>query len=336
MNVLPEHREILAKLKPHLGRHILTGPVHVEGAERGDVLAVEVLDIKFRTNWGWNVQRPLMGTLPEDFPFYQPDAHPDRFEPRRLHHAVGPRDPAQAVLRHHGRGAAAEWGQCSSVEPRAFGGNIDNKHFQVGTTVYFPVFADGGLFSTGDGHGVQGDGEVNLTALETSLSGTFNFTVRKDMKLNNPRAETATHWITHGFDPDLDDAAKEALRDMIRLITAKTGLKPAGRLHAVQPAGRPARHPDGGRQQGHPLHDREEADRRLSRSGRLRRRSAAAAGSRREGERDRRRRRGPCRSEPMIEPAVACRSVEDPAADRRAQRHAEARDHASWRRSPCP
>ncbi|OYW98798.1 MAG: hypothetical protein B7Z15_21740 [Rhizobiales bacterium 32-66-8] len=189
-NVLPEHREIIAKLKPHIGRHILTGPVHVEGAERGDVLAVEVLDIKFRTNWGWNVQRPLMGTLPED---------------------VAP---------------PPEWGQCSSVEPRAFGGNIDNKHFRVGTTVYFPVFADGGLFSTGDGHGVQGDGEVNLTALETSLSGTFKFTLHKNMKLNNPRAETATHWITHGFDQDLDDAAKEALRDMIRLITAKTGLKP--------------------------------------------------------------------------------------------------------------
>jgi acetamidase/formamidase len=74
---------------------------------------------------------------------------------------------------------------------------------------------------------VQGDGEVNLTALETNLSGTFRFTVRKDMKLTNPRAETATHWITHGFDPDLDDAAKEALRDMIRLISAKTGLSAA-------------------------------------------------------------------------------------------------------------
>ena len=106
-----------------------------------------------------------------------------------------------------------------------------------------PVFAEGGLFSTGDGHGVQGDGEVNLTALETSLSGTFRFTVRKDMKLNNPRAETATHWITHGFDQDLDDAAKEALRDMIRLISAKTGLSAAdaymlcslkGDLHVTQ------------------------------------------------------------------------------------------------------
>jgi acetamidase/formamidase len=90
---------------------------------------------------------------------------------------------------------------------------------------------------------VQGDGEVNLTALETSLSGTFRFTVRKDMKIAMPRAETETHWITHGFDSDLDDAAKEALRDMIRLITAKTGIKPedaymlcslAGDLHVTQ------------------------------------------------------------------------------------------------------
>ncbi len=162
-----------------------------------------------------------------------------------------------------GNAPPPEWGQCSSIEPRAFGGNIGNKHFQVGSTVYLPVFAEGGLFSTGDGHGVQGDGEVNLTALETSLSGTFRFTVRKDMKLNNPRCETATHWITHGFDHDLDDAAKEALRDMIRLISAKTGLSAADAymlcslqadLHVTRSRRRP---------QGHPLHDRAEGDRRV-------------------------------------------------------------------------
>ena len=226
-NVLPEHREILAKLKPHLGRHILTGPVHVEGAERGDALAVEVLDIKFRTNWGWNVQRPLMGTLPEDFPFYRLTHIPIDSNRGVCTLPWGAEITLKPFFGIMGVAPPPEWGQCSSIEPRAFGGNIDNKHFNVGTTVYLPVFAEGGLFSTGDGHGVQGDGEVNLTALETSLSGTFRFTVRKDMKLNNPRAETATHWITHGFDPDLDDAAKEALRDMIRLISAKTGLAAA-------------------------------------------------------------------------------------------------------------
>ena len=202
--------------KPHLGRHILTGPVHVEGAERGDVLAVEVLDIKFRTNWGWNVQRPLSGTLPEDFPFYRLTHIPIDSNRGVCTMPWGLEIELKPFFGIMGVAPPPEWGQCSSVEPRAFGGNIDNKHFQVGTTVYLPVFAEGGLFSTGDGHGVQGDGEVNLTALETSLSGTFRFTVRKDMKLNNPRAETATHWITHGFDQDLDDAAKEALRDMIR------------------------------------------------------------------------------------------------------------------------
>ena len=103
------------------------------------------------------------------------------------------------------------------------GGNMDNKELTAGSTLFLPVWVPGANFSVGDGHGVQGDGEVNLTALETCLTGTFRFTVRKDMKLNNPRGETPTHWITHGFDPDLDDAAKEALRDMIRLIRGKTG-----------------------------------------------------------------------------------------------------------------
>src|SRR4029450_6342046 len=259
-NVLPEHREILGTLKPHLGRHILTGPVYVEGAERGDALAVEgldikfrtnwgwnaqrplagtrrvalaargdalaveVLDIKFRTNWGWNAQRPLAGTLPEDFPFYRLTHIPIDSNRGVCTMPWGLEIELKPFFGIMGVAPPPEWGQRSPIEPRAFGGNIDNKHFQVGTTVYLPVFAEGGLFSTGDGHGVQGDGEVHLTALETSLSGTFRFTVRKDMKLTNPRAETETHWITHGFDPDLDDAAKEALRDMIRLISAKTGL----------------------------------------------------------------------------------------------------------------
>lgn len=161
-NVLPEHREILAKLKPHIGRHILTGPVHVEGAERGDVLAVEVLDIKFRTNWGWNVQRPLMGTLPEDFPFYRLTHIPIDSNRGVCTMPWGTEIELKPFFGIMGVAPPAEWGQCSSVEPRAFGGNIDNKHFRVGTTVYFPVFAEGGLFSTGDGHGVQGDGNKGI------------------------------------------------------------------------------------------------------------------------------------------------------------------------------
>src|SRR6185437_9055033 len=105
-----------------------------------------------------------------------------------------------------------------------FGGNIDLKELTVGSTLYLPVWAPGALFSVGDGHGVQGDGEVCLTALETALGGTFRLTLRRDMSLRMPRAETATHHITLGLDEDLDDAAKEALREMIGLIHEGSGL----------------------------------------------------------------------------------------------------------------
>jgi acetamidase/formamidase len=98
------------------------------------------------------------------------------------------------------------------------GGNMDNKELVAGTKVYFPVFNDGALFSVGDGHGAQGDGEVCITAVETALTGRFKLTVRNDIELAAPRAETPTHYITMGFDEDLDDAVKQALRDMIRWI----------------------------------------------------------------------------------------------------------------------
>jgi acetamidase/formamidase len=114
----------------------------------------------------------------------------------------------------------------SSKEPRAFGGNMDNKELGPGTTVYFPIFVDGALFSAGDGHALQGDGEVCLTAIETALSGTFELIVRQDLTLSLPRAETAEMWITMGFDEDLDDAVKMALRDMIRLVAEVSGLRP--------------------------------------------------------------------------------------------------------------
>ena len=210
------------------GPHVLTGPIEIKGAMPGDVLEIRILDVQLALDWGYNRQRPYTGTLPDEFPALWNRIIPINRAAKTAEIARGVVVPVdKPFFGIMGVAPPPEWGQCSSIEPRAFGGNIDNKHFQVGSTVYLPVFAEGGLFSTGDGHGVQGDGEVNLTALETSLSGTFRFTVRKDMKLNNPRAETATHWITHGFDQDLDDAAKEALRDMIRLISAKTGLSAA-------------------------------------------------------------------------------------------------------------
>ncbi|HYC15018.1 MAG TPA: acetamidase/formamidase family protein, partial [Stellaceae bacterium] len=101
------------------------------------------------------------------------------------------------------------------------------KELTAGSTLYLPIWTKGALFSVGDGHGVQGDGEVCLTALETALSGTFEFILRKDLKLDMPRAETPTHWITLGLDEDLDDAGKQAVRQAIKLLGEVAGLAPA-------------------------------------------------------------------------------------------------------------
>ena len=101
---------------------------------------------------------------------------------------------------------------------------MDNKELVAGTTLYLPIHVDGALFSVGDGHGAQGDGEVCITAIETGLIGTFELHVHDDMKLEWPLAETPTHVMTMAFDPDLDDAVVIALRDMIKLICARTGI----------------------------------------------------------------------------------------------------------------
>jgi acetamidase/formamidase len=112
------------------------------------------------------------------------------------------------------------------VPPRKFGGNLDNKELRPGTTLYLPVFNDGALFYAGDGHGVQGDGEVCLTALETALSGTFRLAVRKDLDFAFPFAENASHLISMGLNEDLDEAARQAVREMIAHICRRTSLAP--------------------------------------------------------------------------------------------------------------
>jgi acetamidase/formamidase len=110
------------------------------------------------------------------------------------------------------------WGRCTSVIPRSFGGNIDTKQLVAGTTLYLLVHVPGANFSCGDGHGAQGDGEVCLTAIETALQGRFRLTLGEDMSLKQPRAETSTHMITMGFDTSLDRAMETALREMIDYI----------------------------------------------------------------------------------------------------------------------
>lgn len=220
--MLPHHREICETLKPSPGPHILTGPVAVRGAEPGDTLEIRIKAMELAVDWGWNLIRPLRGTLPEDYPNFRCRIIPIDRKAMTCSLPWGATIPLSPFFGILAVAPPPNYGTCSSVEPREFGGNIDNKEFVAGTALYLPVFVPGANFSCGDGHAVQGDGEVCLTALETSLKGTFEFVVHKT-KLEMPRAITPTHYITHGLDPDLDDAAKQALRDMIRWLVEMKG-----------------------------------------------------------------------------------------------------------------
>jgi len=224
--MVPAHREIVEKLKPHLGPHILTGPVAVRGAEPGDTLEVRIKAIELSVDWGWNVIRPLRGTLPEDFPSFRQELIPIDRKAMTAKPAWGPAIPLRPFFGIVAVAPRAEYGTISSIEPREFGGNMDNKELVPGSSLFLPVFVPGANFSCGDGHAVQGDGEVCLTALETCLDGTFELVLHKGRRLAFPRAVTPTHYIAMGMDPDLDDAAKQALRDMIRWLVEMKGWKP--------------------------------------------------------------------------------------------------------------
>jgi len=206
------------------GPHILTGPVAVRGAKAGQVLEVRIKSIELNFDWGYNVIRPLAGALPDDFDTARVIHIPlDRARmvgtlPWGLELPLKPFFGIMAVA------PPANWGAIASPPPRRNGGNMDNKELVAGATLYLPIHTDGALFSVGDGHGAQGDGEVCITAIETGLIGTFELHVRDDMTLEWPMAETPTHVITMAFDPDLDDAVVIALRNMIKLICARTNL----------------------------------------------------------------------------------------------------------------
>ena len=222
--VLPDLKLIHEKVKRGSGNHILTGPIHVKDAKVGDVLEVKILDIELRQNWGFNLFRAYMGTIPEDFPYYRM-IHVALDKATNL--ATTPSGLKVPMAPFFGQLAVAPpkaFGRQNSKEPREFGGNLDCKDLVAGTTIYLPVWNDGALFSTGDGHAAQGHGEVDGTAIETSLKGTFEFHVRKDLNWTMPRGETPTHLITFGLDTDLDDAAQQALKAMIDWIVTLTGI----------------------------------------------------------------------------------------------------------------
>ena len=219
-----EIHEIHARAERMLPGHILTGPVAIREALPGMVLQVDILDVSLRQDWGWNIIRPLAGALPEDFDTGRTTIIPldtDAMTARLSWGLTLPLTPFFGVM---GVAPPPGWGRISTIQPRAHGGNLDNKMLGPGATLYLPIFADGALFSAGDGHAAQGDGEVCVTAIETALTGTFRLTARGDMTLTGPRAETQDHLITMGLHESLDRAAERAVRDMIKWIAERRGL----------------------------------------------------------------------------------------------------------------
>jgi acetamidase/formamidase len=198
------------------GGHILTGPVAIAEAEPGDVLEVQIvkidLDVDFACN-GFGVGR---GFLPMEYPYSRFKIIPLDRKAMIAHFAPGIDLPLHPFF--GSMGVAPAGGKIDSAPPFAHAGNLDNKELVAGATLYIPVAAKGALFEAGDGHAGQGNGEVDITALETYLTGTFRFIVHKNEHLLWPRAETPDFYISMGFSKDLQEATEHAVRDMIDFL----------------------------------------------------------------------------------------------------------------------
>lgn len=241
------------RLRDRQGSHIITGPIHVEGAEPGDVLAIEILSVETRANWGINSTGARSGVFSTSYPgFREGDPAldiPSESGRHVIHTGMAdgvevafladdihvPLEPFMGILAVApdpvmGQPGVTAPGVQGSTPPGAFGGNLDVKHLKAGTTVYLPVFHPGGLFYVGDPHGAQGDGEVSGTAIEQSLTGTFRLSVRKDRSIEWPMAENDEHYILMGIDIDLDRATRHAVRAVVDFLVDEKGLTPAKAL----------------------------------------------------------------------------------------------------------
>ena len=204
------------------GGHILTGPIAIEGAEPGDTLEVRIRKVDLAIPYAYNAFRYGAGFLTDDFPYARMKIVP--LDAKRMVGIFGPgiEVPLAPFFGSMGVAPPPAFGRYDSAPPTINGGNMDDKALVAGTTLYLPVHATGALFQAGDGHAAQGNGEVDITALETSLSGTFQFVLHKRQTLAYPRAETPDAYIAMGFDEDLSHATRKALRNMIDfLVTAK-------------------------------------------------------------------------------------------------------------------
>lgn len=233
-DILPDQLEVKSKVeKTGLGPHVITGPVFVEGAEPGDVLEIKTVDIAYRSPYGVISNRDSKGSLPGEFPVNGKEIYtkvipidevnnigifrPDNGQPN----LAIPLTPFMGIM---GVVPVDVEQTLNSVPPGPYGGNIDIRRLGVGSSLYLPVQVPGALFYSGDPHCAQGNGEVALTAIECSLTPTFELTVHKDMTLTGPMGETEDDWIAIGLNEDLDEAMKSAVRESLRIVNSQYNL----------------------------------------------------------------------------------------------------------------
>lgn len=202
------------------GAHPMTGPIHVEGAEPGDMLEVRFLSIGYLHTFGMNAFAPGGGTIPDEFPYAKLKLLRWPAGATEVEFGPGITLPLAPFFGSVGVAPPPQSGRLSSRQPGWHAGNLDNKDLVAGSTLYVPVHVPGALLSIGDGHAMQGHGEVSGTALETSLTGQIEVRLHKGQRLKWPRAETPTHYISMGLHEDLDEANKLAVREMVEFLVA--------------------------------------------------------------------------------------------------------------------
>jgi acetamidase/formamidase len=235
------------------GAHVLTGPIAIDGAEPGDMLEVQIIEVRPRVPYGFNTGGPATGVFGAEYPGARPGDPALNIPPDTRHMlrtasvngrevalfsdrihvplapflgtmAVAPRDPVV------GQPGVTIAGVQNSTPPGSYGGNMDLKDLTAGSTLYLPVFRRGALFYAGDPHGAMGNGEVSGNALEQSMSAVLRFVVHKGKAINGPRAETPTHYILMGIDLDLDRAMRLATAEVVKFLVEEKGLTPAKAL----------------------------------------------------------------------------------------------------------
>jgi acetamidase/formamidase len=227
--VLADAKIVYAEVKRPKGAsvHILTGPIYVEGAEPGDTLEVRVHDIKFRVPYGVNNTGPGKGVLPKLLKEATAKLIRVDLERRVALFSDDIQIPLNPFMGIMAVSPPTSLGMVSSTPPGAWGGNIDLKFTGIGSSLFLPVFNKGGQFFTGDGHAVQGDGEVDGGAIEISLKPTLQFIVHKGKTIKQPRVETATDYLTTGLDVDLNVAMRIALQEAVDFLQDEKGLSAA-------------------------------------------------------------------------------------------------------------